>query len=60
MQGLVGSEYFVQQYLVPSVLSRLGVTERRFEGVINLDVVMNWDSEANSQGVPDGINVVSG
>jgi Zn-dependent M28 family amino/carboxypeptidase len=57
-QGLIGSEGFVDRFLVPAVLKPRGIFEDQIEGIINMDTIMNWDGDRGSQTVPPGMNVV--
>lgn len=58
-QGAIGSKYFVHEYLIPNELSNgESSSGSGFQGAIILDTVMNYDSQRDTQDIPNDIHQV--
>ncbi|ELU04129.1 hypothetical protein CAPTEDRAFT_187588 [Capitella teleta] len=57
-QGLIGSEEFIDRLRTQGLLQTTKALDEQLEGVINMDTIMNWDDQDQSQTLPDGMNVL--
>lgn len=53
--GLQGSEAFVNDFLLPSVLEKYNISSDTFHGAYIMDTIMNYDNEGDSQSLPQGL-----
>ena len=59
MQGVVGSQYFLEEWLVPFVLERYNIGPETLSGVIVTDNVLNYeDYEGASYPMPPALDKV--
>lgn len=58
MGFLLGSNIFVDEYLVPNILDEYNIPYSNFQGALILETMMNWDNTEKSQSLPTGFDVV--